>query len=241
MITHVVAAVALLGARAETVPPAVELAAAPWTAPELRTAVQSVLGQARREDLFLAERDVPELVLLHGAVRCTTVLGRSEQVRLRQAIEFRLAAARERLERQRARSVAADRTAARGAPSPSSGPFADGRPATNVRAPSPLGADSSARDVVSRKGSGPVPTVDPTRGRTTAASETAAESASGGAAQALQLIALIEATIQPESWDSNGGRGTIRYYSPLHLLVVRNTQQAHRELGGLLGVMGNNR
>jgi len=86
-----------------------------------------------------------------------------------------------------------------------------------------------------------VPTVDPTRGRTTAASETAAESASGGAAQALQLIALIEATIQPESWDSNGGRGTIRYYSPLHLLVVRNTQQAHRELGGLLGVMGNNR
>ncbi len=63
----------------------------------------------------------------------------------------------------------------------------------------------------------------------------------GGAANAQALIDLIEQTIQPETWDSNGGAGTIRYYSPLHLLVVRNNQQVHHELGGMLRVLENAR
>jgi len=49
------------------------------------------------------------------------------------------------------------------------------------------------------------------------------------------LIALIEETIEPESWETNGGPGSIRYYSPLHLLVVRNSQHVHEQIGGALG------
>ncbi|MEZ6065397.1 MAG: hypothetical protein R3B90_06730 [Planctomycetaceae bacterium] len=63
----------------------------------------------------------------------------------------------------------------------------------------------------------------------------------GGAAEARnvqQLIDLIEMTIQPDSWVNAGGRGSIGYYSPQHLLVIRNTQQAHHEIGGLLQVLG---
>jgi hypothetical protein len=63
----------------------------------------------------------------------------------------------------------------------------------------------------------------------------------GGAAevqQVRQLIDLIEMTIQPDTWANNGGLGTIGYYSPLHLLVIRNNQQVHREVGGLIGILG---
>ena len=54
-------------------------------------------------------------------------------------------------------------------------------------------------------------------------------------ANAQALIDLITETIQPGSWEIDGGRGSIRYFSPLHVLVVRNNRRAHEELGGALG------
>ncbi len=64
-------------------------------------------------------------------------------------------------------------------------------------------------------------------------------SSAGGAAvpeqdRARQLIELIQRTICPDSWDVNGGRGTIYYYAPAHALVVRQRGEIHRELRGLL-------
>jgi hypothetical protein len=60
---------------------------------------------------------------------------------------------------------------------------------------------------------------------------------SGAAVQAQQLISLIEATIQPESWANNGGLGAIRYWAPGYALVIRNTQAVHEEIGGLIGTL----
>jgi ElaB/YqjD/DUF883 family membrane-anchored ribosome-binding protein len=57
----------------------------------------------------------------------------------------------------------------------------------------------------------------------------------GELASAQGLIDLITETIDPESWDVNGGRGRIRYYAPLRVLVVRNTLRVHEQLGGALG------
>lgn len=54
-------------------------------------------------------------------------------------------------------------------------------------------------------------------------------------AGAQALIDLITETIEPETWEINDGRGTIRYFSPLHVLVVRNNRHVHEELGGALG------
>lgn len=48
------------------------------------------------------------------------------------------------------------------------------------------------------------------------------------------LIALIETTIAPDSWESRGGNGSISYFSTLKVLVVRQTAAVHRQVGGLL-------
>ena len=63
----------------------------------------------------------------------------------------------------------------------------------------------------------------------------------GGAAvrpdYGLALVDLIQTTIQPDSWDVNGGPGTIVYYAPLHALVVRATSEVHHKIGGAVKVI----
>ena len=49
------------------------------------------------------------------------------------------------------------------------------------------------------------------------------------------LVALIQRTISPNSWAVNGGAGTIYYYWPWYALVVRNSAEVHRQIGGLRG------
>lgn len=53
-------------------------------------------------------------------------------------------------------------------------------------------------------------------------------------ANARALIDLIQSTIAPESWQKNGGNGSIRYYAPLKVLVVRQTTEVHYQLRGTL-------
>lgn len=63
-------------------------------------------------------------------------------------------------------------------------------------------------------------------------------SAAGGSAEAAsaqQLIDLIQNTIEPDSWDVNGGKGRAMFYSPLNVLVIRNTGEVHEQIGGTLG------
>lgn len=50
------------------------------------------------------------------------------------------------------------------------------------------------------------------------------------------LIDLITNTIEPETWEANGGRGRIIYFSPLRVLVIRNSQDVHEQIGGARGV-----
>ena len=52
--------------------------------------------------------------------------------------------------------------------------------------------------------------------------------------RAAELIALIQRTIAPESWDVLGGNGTIRYFDLYHALVVRAPYHVHGEVGGAL-------
>lgn len=63
--------------------------------------------------------------------------------------------------------------------------------------------------------------------------------ARGGRAQVdvngRELVDLIEQTINPDFWDTNGGPGSIRYYAPLMCLVITATGEVHGGVGGLLG------
>jgi hypothetical protein len=65
--------------------------------------------------------------------------------------------------------------------------------------------------------------------------EKVASSGGGVAAQAATLIDLIRNTIQPDSWDVNGGLGTISFLGdPFYVLVIRNTGDVHNQIGGVL-------
>lgn len=57
----------------------------------------------------------------------------------------------------------------------------------------------------------------------------------GPADHGAELVDLIERTINPAFWDTNGGPGSIVYYAPLKCLVVRATSEMHSNVGGLVG------
>jgi hypothetical protein len=46
------------------------------------------------------------------------------------------------------------------------------------------------------------------------------------------LIDFIQATVDPGSWQKNGGPGTITYYAPTRTLIVRNTAEVINAMGG---------
>jgi len=48
------------------------------------------------------------------------------------------------------------------------------------------------------------------------------------------LVELIQKTIRPTSWDINGGPGSIYYWYPGRALVIRQTDEAHEAIGGVL-------
>lgn len=53
------------------------------------------------------------------------------------------------------------------------------------------------------------------------------------------LVELIQATIAPQSWDVNGGPGTIIYWPAWHVLVVRQTDDVHEQIGGVVHALRN--
>jgi hypothetical protein len=58
------------------------------------------------------------------------------------------------------------------------------------------------------------------------------DSAGGGEiANAVELIELIQNTIAPDTWDVNGGNGSISYFRLLKVLVVRQTGEVHHQIG----------
>jgi hypothetical protein len=54
------------------------------------------------------------------------------------------------------------------------------------------------------------------------------------ARNAENLIELIETTIAPKSWQSVGGPGTIVFFSPSQVLVVRQTDGVHAQVGAAI-------
>lgn len=49
-----------------------------------------------------------------------------------------------------------------------------------------------------------------------------------------QLVEVIQKTIRPDSWEENGGRGTIYYWNNHRVLIIRQTQEVHGEVGGVM-------
>ena len=97
-------------------------------------------------------------------------------------------------------------------------------------------------DLVAASLGGPVGMLGKTRYPGNAGATAAASGGRGGAAGPPDfgpaLVDLIQRTIAPDSWDVNGGPGTIVYYPAFHCLVVRASGEVHEAVGGLLGGLG---
>jgi hypothetical protein len=50
-----------------------------------------------------------------------------------------------------------------------------------------------------------------------------------------ELVELIESVIAPNTWEKNGGFGSIFYFAPLHVIVVRSTGEVHGNVGNVIG------
>jgi hypothetical protein len=48
------------------------------------------------------------------------------------------------------------------------------------------------------------------------------------------LADLIQQVVSPQTWEANGGRGSIYYWPPSHAMVIRQTQDVHDEIGEVL-------
>jgi hypothetical protein len=59
----------------------------------------------------------------------------------------------------------------------------------------------------------------------------------GDEKRAEALIKVIRRTVEPTSWDDRGGSGAVEFFPEGKVLVVRNTPDAHKELGELLGLL----
>jgi hypothetical protein len=51
------------------------------------------------------------------------------------------------------------------------------------------------------------------------------------------LVDLIETVIAPSTWERNGGPGSIYYYRPLRVLVIRQTGEVHGQIGDTIGAL----
>ena len=52
-----------------------------------------------------------------------------------------------------------------------------------------------------------------------------------------ELVNLIQNTIDPDFWRSNGGNGIIEYYQPLRIIVVGASSQIHDDMTDLLNTL----
>ena len=75
-------------------------------------------------------------------------------------------------------------------------------------------------------------------GRAGGAGNGASDLDRGAQANGEALVDLIEKTISPESWDINGGPGSIVYYGNFRALVVRQSEEGHGDVGNLLKALG---
>jgi hypothetical protein len=50
----------------------------------------------------------------------------------------------------------------------------------------------------------------------------------------LSIVNLIQSSIDPPSWQANGGHGTVTFHAPTMSIVIRNTAEVHGMMGGYL-------
>jgi len=184
--------------------------AAPRTGAKLREAVRAALRRWAQPTDAEADAAAREFLFLYRELEADDRLARSQRQYFKRRLRIRLAGLSDQIARRIARRkrLADDRASAKGgtADAPSPAGDADGPGATSP--------DPGATAAPGGPAFGPGPFQMPDHGQA--------------------LIDLIQTVIRPETWDVHGGRGTIYYWYPGRALVIRQTDEVHEQIGGVL-------
>jgi len=193
----------------------------PRTGVELRQAVRTALRRWARASDAQADAAAREFLTLYKELKADDDLPRSQRQYFLGKVRIRLM----KLSDQIALRVAREKRLAKSRQSNSAKP-ADEK-ADSLAGPQQPPGDSTAAYVPGGTGVTPV------------ARDGASGPAFGGGAMQMpdhgqELVELIQTVIRPETWDVNGGLGSIYYWYPGRALVVRQTDEVHGEIGGVL-------
>jgi hypothetical protein len=183
----------------------------PRTGEKLRAATRAAMRRWARASYDQADAAAREFITIHGELEADTQLARSQR-------EYFLGRVRSRLMRlsdQITVRIAHQKRLAKSGRSKSGG--ASEKKAEGTTPPKPTAA--SPGNYVPEVSSG--------------------GAFGGGAMQPAdngqQLVDLIQTVIRPDTWDINGGPGSIYYWRPGRALVIRQMGDVHDDIGGVLG------
>jgi hypothetical protein len=231
MITHSVI-VALLAAipaaspetSAGGEPTTVKTGAPARTGQQLRDAVHAAMRQQATAKGTEQAAAVRSLTDIYQDVVASTVLPSREQRQLRTQIRSRLMRTSKTLERQLAKAQAADEPQVR--------PPAD--QLANEQPPANRAILAQAQGNPARQAGAAGAQAGRAAGRFGPGGQVAGAAQNWNAQtnqNAQQLIDLIQNTIAPASWETNGGLGTIMYFAPSQVLVIRQTDAVQGQVG----------
>ncbi len=180
----------------------------------LQTAVKDAQKRWNKVKPEQAEDAAHDFLLLHDELQADTKIADAEKKKLQKTVRVKLAA----LSRQIAKNVEKENAAQNVASSQS----AAERPET-VKTPENKPQTVAAQ----RLGGGGLSGGDNEERMT----RTDRLARIGGE----QLVEVILKTIKPDSWEENGGRGTIIYWGTQRYLIITQTDEVHEQIGGLMG------
>jgi hypothetical protein len=184
-------------------------------------------------------RAVDDLIDMYITLRVDDSLGDDQRRRLSGIVRSRLLRVKERLAKDFERSAAA---------TPEDAADTAQRATETSRSPRVVEGDAAAAQLAERAGRRAAETVAQVSQFVLAQQGVAGpggQAAAGALAAAPpftgdygpDLVDLIETVIAPSTWERNGGPGSIYYYRPLHVLVIRQTGEVHGQIGGTLGAL----
>jgi hypothetical protein len=205
---------------------------------EWRTAVREALRHQATTRGAAQDAAVRELVALYGALAEPTPLTSREQLQLRTSIRSRLLRTSKQLAQQLARSAGEANDGAASDPAPLADPPV-GQAILAQRAGNIPQPQAGARPAAA-PGNNPPNIFFQNQGAALGAAGGGQTFAGQTAANAQQLIDLIQNAIAPSSWQVHGGQGTIVYFAPKQVLVIRQTDAIHDQIGqAMQGLRGN--
>ncbi len=206
--------------------------AAERSAPALRGAVHDALRRHATTCGTEQEATIRQLVALYREVQASTKFSDRSRQQLSGLVRNRLRRTQEALAKQ----VSDDSvTPARNGGSTSlSEPAAGGNsPAQRAILAQNAGIAAGQKPLAGAAGGN----FQPPGGAVRAAAGQAGGFEAATTQNAQELVDLIQTTIAPKSWQANGGLGSIMYFSPSRILVIRQTDGIHTKVGAALNEM----